>query len=159
MIKKFTIDRNIWLRGESDDSSELFRATDKRMCCVGIYLKECGVPLDHLLGRGVPLKEFTPEEALWLFPAVASSTGHLHPDQSKLAGNLYVENDVVACHLDDESDREKAIKRYFAEAGVEVDFVGGSYPMCQEEHEHGTWDDRRELHVEHRIFYSEEETP
>ena len=40
---KLTIDRNVWLRGEGNGVSFLLREVDRKMCCVGIYLKACGI--------------------------------------------------------------------------------------------------------------------
>jgi hypothetical protein len=45
------IDRNIWLRGVPN-TGELHRASDGKMCCIGIACAQLGTPIEMLTGRG-----------------------------------------------------------------------------------------------------------
>lgn len=129
--RKLVINRRIWLRGEPSgegipwkDFSQLHRVKDGKMCCVGIYLHACGVPMDALAGIGeadLVLAENDEtsddesktyvEEACWLISSMPTDP----------APQLYATND------DDQLagfEREQIIKEIFAQHGVDVEFVG-----------------------------------
>lgn len=124
--RKLVIDRRIWLRGEPsgegipwEDSSQLHRVKDGKMCCVGIYLHACGVPMDALSGIGAADSVLAEndenktyvEEACWLIPSRPTDP----------ASQLYATND------DDQLagfEREQIIEEIFAQHGVDVEFVG-----------------------------------
>ena len=106
-VKKFTIDRAVWLRGEGNRASKLLREADGKMCCVGMYLRACGVPDAKLRGKS---------EACYVHD------DDIVPDWTKNnAGLLYEANDDP--HTDP-ATREAKIVNMFAEAGVAVEFVG-----------------------------------
>jgi hypothetical protein len=133
---KLTIGRNIWLRGEGADKSSLLRKEDQKMCCVGIYLRNLGVPVEKLTGCNSATSlhyihggglECVPEEARWLVKKDELSDNISTP---KEALELYRANDsILECSEHDneplfytEGDRESAIERLFASHGVEVEF-------------------------------------
>ena len=53
--KEFTIQRETWLRGEGIDDSYLLRKSDKKMCCLGQILEQCGIPKSRLKGMKSPM--------------------------------------------------------------------------------------------------------
>lgn len=50
-VNKFVISRKVWLRGEGPRKSRLLRTSDGKMCCLGIYMKACGVEDSELVDR------------------------------------------------------------------------------------------------------------
>lgn len=138
-VKSFIIDRTNWLRGEGSKASRLLRPTDEKMCCVGIYLKACGVPRDQLLDTaavesrrlvsgGLSLDSVSdtklaipilPEGASWLRDDFKHCSG-----PTPAASALYSMNDYQASDMP-ERYREEGIRNLFAKQGVEVTFVDG----------------------------------
>ena len=106
------IDRNIWLRGEGPVESRLHRESDGKMCCVGIYLAACGVPLEKLTGRKTKheLKDdgaiANPPECDWLNYNDKDDYFYRSNDSDMLEGN-----------------RERSIVQQFAVQGVNVTFI------------------------------------
>jgi hypothetical protein len=134
---KLTIPREIWLRGEGGDKSRLFRRDDGKMCCIGIYLRDLGVPVEKLTGCSSATSlhymyggglECVPKEAKWLLKTDDFSSLICTP---KEALELYRANDAILAYpegkdepyFQTEEDRESAIKGLFATHGVEVEFV------------------------------------
>lgn len=80
-MREFTINRRRWDRGEmfadirkekgQNKPPSLKHPEDGRMCCLGIYLEACGVPVEKLYARADP-KELVedvvelPQDAQWL---------------------------------------------------------------------------------------------
>ncbi len=104
---KLVIDRSKWLRGDRD--SYLLRPSDQKMCCVGMYLAQCGVPLDDLRWK------VTAEDVLPL----PVTTQWLVATDNDLAVVLYGVNDDRTLT---EEDREVGIASEFAKVGVQVEF-------------------------------------
>ena len=111
-IKEFTIDRAVWLRGEGEFKSKLYRVEDGKMCCLGIYLCACGIDKSLLANRATP-EETETQMPAWLIDS-------LRPMRSSLASKLITVNDIKL----DEDKREETIKELFAEAGIKVTFKG-----------------------------------
>jgi len=112
VVGEFTIDRKEWLRGEGVYQSYLLRARDGKRCCVGIYLKACGMSDEELSGvtgaNEKPVCDLLPQEAGWLL-------------NWELLGHLYVDNDERSTS---ESEREERIAEGFARNGIKVNFIG-----------------------------------
>ena len=112
VIMKLIIDRDIWLRGEGSGWSYLLREEDSKMCCLGIYLKECGVPSEKLLYMTSPyqLVKIIPPEAGWLLGSSSIDTCSLMElnDEKK---------------IEKEDEREEKIAYIFAKHNIEVEFV------------------------------------
>ena len=53
MSKKVIIRRDIWARG-NNETSQLLRQEDGKMCCLGQALEQLGVPREKLMGMGTP---------------------------------------------------------------------------------------------------------
>lgn len=102
---KFTIDRNIWLRGNPLNSVLLMDSDKELRCCVGIYCKILGIE-DHLI-RGIGFIELTP-------------LCNKFPLPSDVLHELYRVND---CDKIDEITREKKIKNIFKTQGIKVNFI------------------------------------
>ena len=123
-IKSFVIDRKIWARGRMLDESggskvnSLLRIDDK-MCCLGIYLKACGVPNKDLLQVGDPENLDLPLKMLpkWLLEEV-DIEGY---ENSKLVSDLIDANDATSCK---EATREVKVAKLFAKTGIKVTFKG-----------------------------------
>lgn len=115
------INRAEWLRGEGPDDSFLLRTKDNKRCCVGIYLRELGVPDSVLSGMGAADQ-----------PRVADKLDPEHwlLSDDHTATELYDTNDTeIQPDSDDpiyrdESEREAKIARLFAKHGVFVTFKG-----------------------------------
>lgn len=118
---RFEIDRRIWLKGEGNKTSFLHRKEDGKECCVGQFLRQCGIPVENLTeiqsANNKRLVDQLPEEAEFLveeqcyFPTALSST---------IASLLYETNDSPGFL---EVEREERITRYFAMGGHEVVFT------------------------------------
>ena len=129
-MKKITIDRKIWLHGKKqidhtsdnpEKASMLYRPLDEKMCCIGIYLNQCGVSKKVLLGKGdavslIDVDIKLPKEAEWLVDTERYPSGNICSSNSKDAGHLMIVNDGTA--------NEKTIKAMFAKHDVEIEFVG-----------------------------------
>jgi len=126
---EFVIDRAIWNRGDYFPR-ETRQLVNKHghMCCLGIYLRSCGVPR-RALHVGTPMRvRDLPAKALWLI----DQTG-VGPVDSSHASLLMEANDFAFYALLEGGDnrrsgweRERRIKQLFAKAGVTVRFVGRS---------------------------------
>ncbi len=119
-MHKFTIDRKTWLRGEGSLCSFLLRAEDGKQCCLGFYLKSCGVPSDEILGfrspiciSGISDNFLSMPKTSWLF----SSLGVL----SNSTNDLMTLNDST--NVASESMKENLIKKIFLKNDVEAEFV------------------------------------
>lgn len=119
------IDRTRWLRGvygnpdghaQSDgDTSKLYRKHDRRMCCLGFYLRSCGCKVGDIVNLGTPSDlGAVPNQAAWLI------------NKPQEQDWLIAKNDTTA-HMDD-ATREKAIVDGFARNGVTVKFTGPRLP-------------------------------
>jgi hypothetical protein len=109
---KFTIDRKVWLCGEGGMNSRLLRSADGKMCCVGIFLKACGVTDEAMVdvGCAMGVRAELPAEHQWLTEI----------DEESDIMRLYLFNDA---HFVAEP-REQDIAAIFTKHGVAVEFVG-----------------------------------
>ena len=116
-VSSFVIDRAIWGRGRGDGKGVLLGDDDCR-CCVGIYLKACGVPDDVMKGvdTAYKLKFNLPTETAWLKSDRFNST----------VNKLYGVNDDLLTDLNipKETYRESMVQRLFAEENITVTFEG-----------------------------------
>jgi hypothetical protein len=115
---RFQIPREKWLRGEGSGESFLLRGSDEKMCCVGIYIEQLGIPREELLDKMTPCSFSCeiPKEARWL----VQPDGKGGIENTSLALDLYIINDSRDIT---EEQREAKVKALFAENGVEVEFV------------------------------------
>ena len=119
-MKKLTIDRNTWLRGDSK-SSALLRAEDGKMCCLGFCAVQSGIPADGIADLGRPDDVDTEFYELW-------PTGLICVDEdaddeyslSDVAERLIAENDSF---YTPDSEREQRIASLFSSIGIEVQFI------------------------------------
>ena len=117
----FTIDRRVWLRGEPH-GSRLYRPADRKQCCVGIYLRACGVSTRALSDQATAAslvedgRAQMPSRAKWLL----SGDYALSWAESSVDGQrLYGMNDSP-----EETGREERIEAIFARHGEAVRFIG-----------------------------------
>ena len=123
--RKLVIDRAIWLRGGGSGSGMLRTLAEPvKMCCLGIYLDACGIPRDELAGLGRPSdlmlgvdkgRVAFPDEARWLLRRENRRFN------SEAAVALYQTNDSSQLTA---AQREEALRRIFAQHGVDVEFAG-----------------------------------
>lgn len=118
------IDRTRWLRGvygnptghvQSDgDTSKLYRKHDRRMCCLGFYLRSCGCKVGDIIGRSKPNDlDALPNQAHWLVQKWGEQDYLINKND-----NTYMSDEV----------REKEITAVFARNGVTVKFTGPRLP-------------------------------
>ena len=121
-MMKLIIDRDIWLRGEGSGWSYLLRKEDEKMCCLGIYLKECGVSSEKLLDMTSPcqLVKIIPPEAEWL---IDKSLGIDSMDTCDLMGFNDRRKKKIEKEDEKEDEREEKIAHIFAKHNIEVEFV------------------------------------
>lgn len=122
---KLIIDRDKWIRGETEERSRLLRSSDGKMCCLGFYSKANGYSDDEIEGINSPCEldpSHRPPGMNWLFQ---SSTPGAFPsrDASTVCWDLMVSNDDSEIT---EDSREKCLSELFEKNGVEVEFVGGA---------------------------------
>lgn len=130
---KFTIDRSRWRTGRygpaSKDvpgvgESKLFNGQHFQ-CCLGFYLEACGVDLRNLEDVAAPSQLDGAARArieAWL---IDLESQHNLPEDSTACKILMSINDGIFSKSD--SVREQKVTAKFAEAGVEVEFIG-EYP-------------------------------
>ena len=103
---KFTINRTRWYRGNGGCGSALLLRGGK-MCCLGFYLKSCGIQKKKLLGKETPddVVSCIPKQAKWLFGKNKNDTQE-----------LMTLNDVI------NKSRRREIAKIFAKHNVKVIF-------------------------------------
>lgn len=127
---KLTIDRNTWLRGESD--SNLLRESDGKMCCLGQLSKQCNIADEVILDEGALNGPLNKDKL---------STEYInHPVIGKLLKEIYKDttaNKTVYGSTDEafklmkindrfnisEEEREKELVEEFKTIDIEVEFI------------------------------------
>jgi len=112
LVKSFTIDRSIWLRGEGSLRSGLHRKEDGKQCCVGIWCSASGISKRKLSG----LAGLTNLQERDVQPV-----GPEGPFEDIDIRKLYSTNDLRARV---KGGREHELKRLFGNIGVTVIFKG-----------------------------------
>jgi hypothetical protein len=125
-VKSFVINRSEWLPREAQrlgGESFLLHPENGRMCCLGLYLRECGISASTLIGRKMP-HNISSQAKLpdWML-------GYHDGNSSDTALKLAKLNDAV----DDFEEmplgeREALIVEVFASLGIEVRFKGALKP-------------------------------
>lgn len=128
-MKKLIIDRKIWLHGKKQidqtgnepfRASSLYRSLDWKMCCIGIYLNQCGVSKKILLDKPdatslVDMDVKLPKQVAWLIQTETYTEGGEYHINSTDSGELM--------KINDRSANENKIKKLFAKHDVEVEFI------------------------------------
>lgn len=129
-MKKLTIQRSRWIRGSRDGSSYLYREDDRKMCCLGFYLRSCGVKVQSLMGIATPRyiidSEEIPKQAQWLVFDPGSfdkTTTFLNSDACIALIDANDKRYGSRSKLKAECQREERIKALFAVHNVEVTFI------------------------------------
>lgn len=112
-VRSFVINRGEWLRGSLN--SLLLCEGSKKMCCLGIYLKSCGIEDSVLAGAGSPIDIF---KAAPLPRWLISENKEWN---SRLVSSLIDANDDEHAS---EAQREERIIELFAKEGITVTFKG-----------------------------------
>ena len=111
-MEKLTIDRRMWLRGEGSECSVLFRPSDLKKCCLGIYLSSVGISNEEINSKRCP-SDVDGELPDWLLD---------EKKDSYLCKELICVNDDNDGNLT-EGDREEEIKDLFKTVDIEVKFI------------------------------------
>lgn len=131
-IKKFTVKRENWLRGEKNDS-RLLRYDDNKMCCLGFYARACGIPKKYILDESTPNESYgnlLNMNTRWDSFLISKSDVCTDPflisvddaytDDSKSANELMKINDDDTIS---DKTRENRLKKLFLKNGIKVNFV------------------------------------
>lgn len=124
-VKKLTIDRSKWLRGEGANDSYLLRERDGKMCCLGFWCLMHGLTAEDISNHETPADiPNALEVAPFAEPLMMTCCGG-HDDRhlvtSDLGEALTVTNDKVGM---DDADREaKLIELFRTHLDTEVVFV------------------------------------
>lgn len=114
------IDRKRWMRGRGSDDSYLYNTENRQMCCLGFYLRHCGVSLDGVRDQRSPADVLehskTKRVPAWL-AAANDDDGEMNTDTCFML--MTFNDDKHAA----EKDRENAIKAIFRKHNVTVKFV------------------------------------
>lgn len=118
------IDRKKWLRSEED--SCLIRSSDGKMCCLGFYAVELGIPRKMLIDESSPSDvendyKINNQDWQWLVNQVCD-----YKNCSNIANKLMDTNDNrPSCHDGSQfsvEDQEARIAELFATQGIQVEF-------------------------------------
>lgn len=99
--------------GESFTSSMLYRPGDGLFCCLGLYGRDVGVPLEEMTCRSFPSNVY--EKYRHLFAVCLLDDG--------IAVELVYLNDYPLAMFETMSDRQMKIVAKFKEYGIHVQFV------------------------------------
>lgn len=134
-MKKLTIDRKRWLRGEGSEVSALLRKNDGKMCCIGFYALQVGyTPTDiediqtppSLSQQGAELKPDMLRLVTEQLNYQLKKPYHTRYLANEVCADLMEINDRVDNGLDGafpEEEREERIRKLFAKIDVEVEFI------------------------------------
>ncbi len=130
--KTITIDRSRWCRGgrftdEEDMDDAQLLTTISTMCCLGFFCHQMGIPKKELLGIGTP--EAVPYNYGKKITALVNIDEGVDGGASATAGLSDSAFSNKAMEINDntkinEKDREKRLKKLFAENDYRVVFVG-----------------------------------
>jgi hypothetical protein len=112
-VKELVINLKKWYRGKGDDESKL-RLSDGRQCCLGFYLRACGMKTNEIQGVATPngVKFNLPNDARWLLGSSGLSAPH------SVDGKALMEvNDDPKVN---EKIRQTVIAKIFRRHGVKV---------------------------------------
>lgn len=117
--RKLVIDRSRWLRGEGSLRSSLYRASDKKMCCLGFDAVSCGIDISVMAEVASPigLGYFYPTSA-W---RIMDDDGY--KTNSHVVGNMMEINDEKAMT---DTEREASLIPLFASVGIDLSFIDGN---------------------------------
>lgn len=137
---KLIIDRLTWLRGEGEDQSYLYRATDKKMCCLGFYALACGLTIQDIDSQCTPLEVLRTYHKMiadWLLKDTPNK--YSFPTRKAASdscttlmtlNDFVIEDDSLPAKDEDaysevssEVEREAKLIEEFAKHGVEVEFI------------------------------------
>lgn len=118
---EFTVSRAAWLRGDADSSMLLDGRG--RMCCMGFYLRSCGVPEVDLL-ESMCIRDALGQESKGDLEELERDVGFggksRYSDDLSSAENIYAVNDDSSIP---DGEREALLTALLAERGVTVHFV------------------------------------
>lgn len=118
----FVVDRETWIRGGHDKHSMLCRGDDGKQCCLGFFLRSCGVSKTAISDRSTPSDVGKmPKKAAFL----------LEDSQS---GDSVAAYSMMEVNDDNAADAaiEEKLKKLFAENKVRITFKGKRRPTNKE---------------------------
>lgn len=129
-MEELEIKRSKWIRGVSHVEkvySYLLRSSDGKMCCLGFYLRSCGLSAEDIRGVSSPQQangntmnypKDNPKIPKWLLGE--KPTPGDYRNNSEAGKKLMDINDATSLG---EIEREEEIKKRFAEHGVNITFI------------------------------------
>lgn len=115
-VKEFTIDRARWLCAPTQgyEDSELYRESDRKMCCLGFYARALGARVKDIKHKDCPSNAKSVHWTDWVLENGLNSLS---------TKDMIEENDFEVSN----KMRERKIRGLFAKHGVKVKFTG-KYP-------------------------------
>lgn len=127
-MTKLTIDRKEWLRGEGSDASSLLRKSDGKKCCLGFHALQLGYTEEQIGSLASPPNlVFRTREDRYNADGAPHSIlvyrdSHVfRSGPTPLCARLMMVNDEPDRP---DAEREAELTTLFAEADIEVEFVG-----------------------------------
>ena len=121
-LKEFTVSRKRWIRGEDADDgmndSCLYRASDKKMCCLGFLARSSGAKVENIFGVMDPA-ESDCDSFSW-------PEGILDTEYEDEYRNSLITEKLMAANDDStltSREREKMLRELFKAIGIKVKFV------------------------------------
>lgn len=116
--KVLRISRKRWARGQRTETW-LYSSADKTMCCLGFAARQlCGAKIGDIKNRGTPgaVQKVFADDLPWLISDVECWRGG-DSEESDALVELNDSTDLT------DRERERGIRKVFAEHGVKVVFV------------------------------------
>lgn len=113
--KVFTLTLSRWLRGRGSNDSYLYSERSQKLCCLGMFGEQCGVPLGEMLSIGSP--QSVPQTAIRGDFALLLKDGPHHDGDSELAELAMAINDNKNTT---DGEKIRALRSLFGKIGYEL---------------------------------------
>ncbi len=127
MVKKktFVVNRTKWLRSSNNES--MLRDKVGRQCCLGFYLRACGMRAKDIDLKHTPMSISAklPKQASWLIVVDV-----VDADDSLACGAIMAANDAFS---KSDAEIEANLKKEFDKQGIKIMFKGPRRKLNQKE--------------------------
>lgn len=127
IVTELTIPRKEWLHGEGNEASSLLRPSDCKRCCLGHYLKACGLKDQDLQNFTAPsqLEDAgitIPDQARWLLDIYSNSysTDSNHCFLLMLRNDNFNNDNPEILYSNSDKEIEEGIISLFLDAPVPI---------------------------------------
>lgn len=119
---KVTIDRQLWIRGASNNNSYLLRDSDNKMCCLGFACVAAGIPKKDINQVREPASVEGIKNIRTLEQLLSKSilTEEDRKENSRVCINLMMINDDPGINA---NEREYMIKQFGLEVNIDFEFI------------------------------------